>query len=192
MIFVRYIRGLLEKIRLYRKLKNYGKDGIEIHFPLLISNFENLKLTPPVYIGPEAWLQLRGRLHIDEGTIIGPRFKVHTANHRWEGEMLPYDDIYLVKDVYIGKNVWIGADVTVMPGVKIGEGAVVAACSCVTKDVPPMALVGGCPAKVIKYRDEEKYTRLKQEGKIYLTLKREGKTIRDEQTRIIAVNATSH
>ena len=192
MILVRCIKDFFNKIRLKRKLKNYVKEGIEINFPCLISNFDNLKLTPPVYIGPDAWLQLRGNLHIDEGAIIGPRFKVHTANHRWDGDMIPYDDIYIVKDVYIGKNVWIGADVTVMPGVKIGEGAVVAACSCVTKDVPPMALVGGCPAKVIKYRDEEKYTRLKQEGKIYLTLKREGKTIRDEQTRIIAVNATSH
>ena len=55
-----------------------------------------------------------------------------------------------------------------MPGVVIGEGAVVAACSCVTKDVPSMALVGGCPAKIIKYRDKNQYDKLKEEGKIYL------------------------
>jgi acetyltransferase-like isoleucine patch superfamily enzyme len=46
---------------------------------------------------------------------------------------------------------------------------VVAACACITNDVPPMAVVGGCPAKIIKYRDEDKYNKLKQEGKIYLT-----------------------
>ena len=99
--------------------------------------------------------------------------------------MLPYDDLYITKDIYIGKNVWIGADVTIMPGVTIGEGAVIAACSCVTKDVPPLALAGGCPAKVIKYRDENRYNQLKSEGKIYLTYKKDGKTICDEGKRII-------
>ena len=158
--------------------------GVEIEVPTNISNYNNLHISSPVYIGPEAWLQLRGNLYIDSGTIIGPRLKVHTSNHRWEGEMLPYDDIYLVEDVYIGQNVWIGADVTLMPGVRIGEGAVIAACSCVTKDVPPLALVGGCPAKVIKYRNKEKYEKLKSEEKIYLSLKRQGKTIINDAMRI--------
>lgn len=98
--------------------------------------------------------------------------------------MLPYDDIYEVKDVVIGDYVWIGADVTIMPGVHIGEGAVIAACSCVTKDVPPLALVGGCPAKVIKSRDKETYERLKKEEKVYLTMKKLGKTITNEKERI--------
>lgn len=180
---------MLNKLKsLFRKkkdiLREYNKKGAEIQFPFCISDSNNLHVNPPVYIGPEAWLQLRGALYIDSGTIIGPRLKVHTSNHRWEGDMLPYDDIYLVEDVYIGKNVWIGADVTLMPGVRIGEGAVIAACSCVTKDVPPLALVGGCPAKVIKYRNSEKYNQLKDSGKIYLTLKRQGKTIIDESERI--------
>jgi hypothetical protein len=47
--------------------------------------------------------------------------------------------------------------------------------------------VGGCPAKIIKYRDEEKYNRLKQEGKIYLILKQHGKTIRNEQARNVTI-----
>ena len=98
--------------------------------------------------------------------------------------MLPYDDRYIVKDVFIDDNVWIGSDVTIMPGVHIGEGAIIGACSCVTKDIPPYAIVGGCPAKVIKYRDIDKYLRLKSEGKIYLTLKAKGKTVLNDQERI--------
>lgn len=183
-----YIKTIIGKFKLKRRLKDFARQGIDIQYPLTISNFDNLSIIePPVYMGPGAWLQLRGRLHIGSGTIIGPRLKVHTGNHRWTGEMIPYDDIYIVKDVHIDKNVWIGADVTIMPGVHIGEGAVIAACSCVTKDVPPMAVVGGCPAKIIKYRDEEKYNRLKQEGKIYLVLKQNGKTIRNEQARNVAI-----
>lgn len=52
----------------------------------------------------------------------------------------------------IGCDVWIGEDVRIMEGVTIGDGAVVAAGAVVTKDVPPYAIVGGIPAKVIKYR----------------------------------------
>ncbi len=172
-----------EKRNQRRIQREFAKKGCEIHLPFFISNFQNMVITPPVYIGPDSWLSLRGKLSIGGGTIIGPRLKIHTSNHRWQGKMLPYDDVYEVKNVEIGENVWIGADVSIMAGVQIGEGVVVAACSCVTKDVPPMALVGGCPAKVIKYRDKDEYDRLKKEGLIYLTMKKQGKTRLNEEER---------
>lgn len=54
------------------------------------------------------------------------------------------------KDIVIEEDVWIGANVTIMPGIKIGRGAIVGACSLVTKDVPPYALVCGSPAKIVQ------------------------------------------
>ena len=56
------------------------------------------------------------------------------------------------RPVEIGNDVWIGANVIILPGVKIGDGAVLAAGAVVTKDVAPYAIVGGVPARVIKYR----------------------------------------
>jgi acetyltransferase-like isoleucine patch superfamily enzyme len=55
-------------------------------------------------------------------------------------------------DIIVENDVWIGAKSTIMSGVKIENGAVIAACSVVTKDVPPYAIVGGNPAKIIRYR----------------------------------------
>ena len=55
----------------------------------------------------------------------------------------------------VDNDVWIGYGATILSGVHIGQGAVIAAGAVVTKDVPPYAIVGGVPAKVIKYRFEE-------------------------------------
>lgn len=74
----------------------------------------------------------------------------------------------------INENVWIGGDVTILSGVTIGEGAVIGAASVITKDIPPLAIVGGNPAKLIEMRDKAKYYKLKDENKIYLKMKQEG------------------
>lgn len=59
------------------------------------------------------------------------------------------------EDIFIGHDVWIGARAVVVDGVRIGNGAIIAAGAVVTKDVPPYAIVGGVPAKLIKYRFSE-------------------------------------
>ena len=58
-------------------------------------------------------------------------------------------------DIIVGSDVWIGAKSTIMSGIKIGHGAIVAAGALVTKDVEPFSVVGGNPAKHLKYRFEE-------------------------------------
>jgi len=154
---------LIRKYKLKKRDIQFSKElllnNIELIYPFSILNNENLILGKHIYIGPNSWLILRGKLIIDNGTIIGPRLKVHTSNHDYEGGMIPYSTNYIIKDVIIGKNVWIGADVTIMPGVKIGDGAVVAASSCVVKDVPNFAVVGGNPSKILKFRNEENYNK---------------------------------
>lgn len=70
--------------------------------------------------------------------------------------------------VEIGNNCWFGARCIILPGVKIEDGAVIAAGSVVTKSVPCGAIVGGNPAKIIGWRDMDKYNKLKSEHKNYI------------------------
>ncbi len=71
------------------------------------------------------------------------------------------DSVEEYRSIVIGNDVFIGVNVTLLDGVKVGNGAVIAAGAVVTKDVPPYAVVGGVPAKVISYRfDQDTVTRL--------------------------------
>lgn len=153
----------------YTTEKNITYIHLQLSMSFEINKKENLILGEHIYIGPDSWLNLVGKLHIGNGTIIGPRLKVHTANHHYECNMIPYNDEYIVKSVHIGNYVWIGADVSIMPGVNIGDGAVIGACSVVTKDVPP--IVGGNPARILKYRNKENYDGCLLSGQLYLEKK---------------------
>lgn len=86
--------------------------------------------------------------------MMGPQVFIYTQNHNHDRTDIPmiaqgYEE---EKPVVIGDDVWIGSRVTILPGVHIGEGAIIGASSVVTKDVPAYSIVGGNPAKVIKSR----------------------------------------
>ena len=83
-----------------------------------------------------------------------------TSNHNYHGNKIPYDESHIIKDVVIGDNVWFGDRVVILPGVTIGDGVIVQAGSVVVKDVPDLAITGGNPATVFKFRDQEHYDRL--------------------------------
>lgn len=92
-------------------------------------------------------------IHIGEGTWITSRclllcHKRNLADYHDGGDInkMPY----IIADIYIGNGVHIGMDSVIMPGVTIGDGAIIGAKSLVTKDIPPYSLAVGSPAKVVK------------------------------------------
>ncbi|MBO9195621.1 CatB-related O-acetyltransferase [Rhizobium sp. 16-449-1b] len=108
---------------------------------------------------------VRERLVIGKFVQIarGSYFITSSANHPMNGfttypfrifkpETFGYKDLP-VKDTVVGHDVWIGHDAAIMPGVKIGSGAIIAAGSVVARDVPPYAVVGGNPARIIRMRN---------------------------------------
>lgn len=91
-----------------------------------------------------------------------------TQNHNYDkGTAIPYDNTYVLKSIIIEDFVWLGSKVTILPGVKIGEGAIIQAGAVVSSDIPPYAIAGGNPARVFKYRDIEHFQKLKNENKYW-------------------------
>ena len=92
-----------------------------------------------------------GGITIEDNVLIGPRVNLVTENH-------PSDPAerrsLMTKPIVIRRNAWIGANATILPGVTIGENAIVAAGAVVAKDVPANTVVGGVPAKFIKAIDQ--------------------------------------
>lgn len=121
-------------------------------------SYENISVGDDVYIGPRAMLlSSESTITIGSKVMFGPDVMFVGGDHNAAvlgkymydvKEKLPENDLPIV----VKKDVWIGARSIVLKGVTIGEGAIVAAGSLVLKDVPPYAIVGGVPAKVLKMR----------------------------------------
>jgi maltose O-acetyltransferase len=91
----------------------------------------------------------RAPVVIGNSVLIAPGTVITTVNHALDPEKRRAN-ICTALPVTIGSNVWIGANCTILPGVTIGDDAVVAAGAVVRSDVPPRAVVGGVPARVLK------------------------------------------
>jgi maltose O-acetyltransferase len=109
----------------------------------------NISIGNNCSINRKVLLDGRGQIFIGNNVDIGQETNVWTAEHD------PNDIYHKTREnsVVIEDYVWIATRVTILPGVRIGRGAVVAAGSVVTKDIPSMSIVGGVPARIIGKRD---------------------------------------
>lgn len=155
------IRALFRKflVLYYRELFNaYGKDfsfdpyGVYSFSTITVGNNVNLGYRPII-------MATRSHVIIGNNVMFGPEVTIRGGNHRIDilgrtmisikdDEKRASDD----KGVIIEDDVWVGTRAIILSGVKIETGAVIAAGAVVNKDVPAYAIVGGNPAKIIKYR----------------------------------------
>ena len=117
-------------------------------FPPFYTNFgQSIKLGKNVFINHACSFLDVGGIIIEDDVMIGPRVNLTSENHPLD----PRDRTTLLpRPVIIKRNAWIGAAATILPGVTVGENAVVAAGAVVSRDVPANTVVAGVPAKVVK------------------------------------------
>jgi maltose O-acetyltransferase len=115
----------------------------------LRSNRGNMVVGAGSIINHDCLLYTRGGISIGQHVSISSGVWLMTGSHDMNDPAFP--DFY--QPITIGDRAWIGARATILGNVTIGEGAVVMAGAVVTRDVPPYAVVGGVPAKVVRYRE---------------------------------------
>ena len=98
--------------------------------------------------------RVAGPLSIGDDVMMAPNVTVVTQNHETSDLSRPMRlQTAPKKKVTIGNDVWIGTNAVIMPGITVGNGVIIGAGAVVTKDVPDYAVVGGIPAKIIKFRN---------------------------------------
>ncbi|WP_415406002.1 Vat family streptogramin A O-acetyltransferase [Sulfurovum sp. CS9] len=129
-------------------VENFEKN-ILYHFPFID---DKLIIGKFCAIAKEVKFIMNGANHKDSGFSTYPFF---IFGNGWEKAAPKEGELPYKGDTVVANDVWIGYGVTIMPGIKIGNGAIIASKSVVTKDVPDYCVVGGNPAKAIKYRFEK-------------------------------------
>lgn len=151
----------IDKIQGYFYKKCLKKVGANVYLRPAhcdIKGLENISIGNNVSIPKGATIySTDAQLIIMDNVIFGPRPTIITGDHRidvvgvpiiFSNDKLPENDL----DVVIEEDVWTGANVVILKGVTIGRGSVVAAGSVVNRSCPPYSIIGGVPAKVLKYR----------------------------------------
>ncbi len=146
-----YLKNIIDHPRMeigdYSYYTHYGKlaETAEILAPYLFTgSHERLVIGKFVQIARGSYFVTSSANHPMSGITTYP-FRI------FKPETFGYNDLP-VKDTVVGHDVWIGHDAVIMPGVQIGAGAIIAASSVVTRNVPPYAVVGGNPATLIRMR----------------------------------------
>ncbi len=166
---LKYASSLYDGHEMRRKSKEqirFCGENTKIEENVAISWPSRLSIGRHCLIQRDCILHSMGGIHIGDYVGIGSRSVLVSFSHNYlRPEYLPYDKMITLKPIIIRNFVWIGFATNIMPGVEIGEGAIVGMGSTVTKSVPPLAIVAGNPAEIIGYRNKNQYDRCKADRK---------------------------
>lgn len=165
-LFFSKMQRILEDCQVARLKQN----GINIKFVnqgtggfTLAGDLRNFEIHPTSHIKSNTFIECTGGVTIGRYFHSGRGLTIFSVSHNYEhANAIPYDKTIIRNKVVIKDFVWCGANVTILPGVTIGEGAVIGCNSVITKDVPDLAIVGGAPHRILKYRDADAFYKLKE------------------------------
>ena len=140
-IYFKTLPNMLSKsyIRVYKNANITIGENLTVRRNAIIRVLKsaNLEINNNVFLNDNVSIQCMKKIHIGDNTQIGPNTLIIDHDHDYKNNF----HNFICKEVNIGKNVWIGANVTILKGVTIGDNAVIAAGTIVTKDVPENVLI---------------------------------------------------
>lgn len=153
------IENTEEIVALERKL--FGKTGESFYVnpPLHVDYGRHVEIGENFYANMDCIFLDVNKIIFGNNVMVGPRAGFYTAGHPTD-PTIRILELEFGLPIVVGDNVWIGANATILPGVTIGENAIVAAGAVVTKNVPANTIVGGNPARIIREitkKDKEKW-----------------------------------
>jgi acetyltransferase-like isoleucine patch superfamily enzyme len=130
----------------FAMIRPSGYYGREIGEGLIVGNNSN--------IGAYCYIGCSGCIEIGNNVLMSPRVSVFAENHNFDLLNLPMKDQGVMRQpIVVEDDCWLASGSIILAGVRVGKGAIVAAGAVVAKDVPPRAIVGGVPAKIMGWRN---------------------------------------
>jgi maltose O-acetyltransferase len=123
-------------------------ENVSIQWPVVINGADHLNVGKDVSINAFVHIWAQGGVTIGDSTLIGSHVAITSLAHAKDASR--FADSLVSKPIVIGANVWIGTHAAVLPGVSIGDGAIIGAGAVVNRDVAPGDVVAGVPAKSIR------------------------------------------
>lgn len=163
----RFSRGIIAIYKTFFSFKRsklaYCHPSVNLGVPITVNGPRNIYLYEGVSIGSGHISATNAKFIMKKNSVCSTGLMVRTGNHMQEvGKWFRYiDDQYKLshsqsgeydQDVVVEEDVWLGVNVTLLAGVTVGRGSIVAAGAVVTKDVYPYSIVGGVPARFIKFK----------------------------------------
>lgn len=157
------------------RLMRYQRKGVKVnyipqggHELMIAGDLSKFSIHPTSHLKSDTFIEASGGVTIGKYFHVGRGLTIFSSTHDYRNSnTIPYDEVVIFQPVGIGDFVWCGANVTILPGVAVGEGAIVGAGALVTKDVPPLAIVGGNPARIIGERDRKQFEKHKADNLFY-------------------------
>lgn len=138
-----------DRQKVLNELLGQEAENLELLSPFTCDYGKNISFGKDCFVNVNCYFMDGGKISLGDNVFVGPFTGLYTASHPLDYQRRN-QGLEQALPITIGNNVWLGANVNVMPGVTIGDGAVIAGGSVVSKDIPANVVAAGVPCRVIK------------------------------------------
>jgi len=139
------------KLNKFKKMLGFCGENTFIQFPVRFEGMQYISIGKNVSVNAFVHMWGQGKISIGNDCLIASHVSITSVTHNAKAVL--YRETIIEKEIIIGNNVWIGSHAVILPGIKIGDNAIIAAGAIVNKDVPANTMVAGVPATLLRNKN---------------------------------------